>query len=265
MLDHGAEIARCCKIPVAPQPSQFHKHKETIEPVATDYGKLYASRRGWPVSRDGIEQFITDDLDIAFYWKDLSDLNHPVVALYLPTERAIVFNEKMTNLADDRPELYVSSLAHELGHAVLRHSLECDCATGSLFDDEPSTPFLNHPDTFQHDMDGELLKRMLKLVPHDAQIASKLRDKVMPDRCEPQWMYDQAQAFAGEFIAPHERLRRHLEAGELMNGWSSIYEVAKRLGCSGSFLAVRLQKLEYIVVDNGKVKLTSGTPAMKMR
>lgn len=253
MVGHGVEVAHRCDIAVADRPNRYHRHAEKVEPVALAYSNHFANLRGWPVSPDGLEAFIADDLGLTFLWEPGGDPNCEFYARYDPASGSIIFNSTYELVRNDRPDLYISFLAHEIGHVVLRHGEALDIHTGSLFDDEGKTPFLNHPQFRPRELDEDLVRRALSFAHEDPKIAAALRAEMAPERYEPQWMYDQAQHFAGAFVVPLSRLQQAIGDGELLRSWSGVHSLATTFGCSRSFIEVRLKKLGLIVVDGSRV------------
>lgn len=259
MSSHGIEVAHRCNIPLADRPNRYHRHAEKIEPVASAYSSHFATLRGWPVSPDGIEAFIADDLGLTFLWEPGNDPDCEFYARYDPAGGSIIFNSTYEWMRDDRPDIYISVLSHEIGHVVLRHGEALDTHTGSLFDDEGITPFLNHPQFRTRELDADLVRRALAFAHEDPKIAAALRAQMTPDRYEPQWMYDQAQHFAGAFIVPCTRLQDAVGDGSLLRTWDGVHRLAKAFGCSKSFMEVRLKKLGLIIVDGSRVMPTPGS------
>jgi hypothetical protein len=259
MIGHGVEVASRSKITVAPRPSKYNKHIDEIEPVANNYADLYAVKRGWPITPEGLESFISDDLNVPFCWEEGEDPECDFYARYDPYQRTIIFNSKYEWIPETRPDLYISYLSHEVGHVVLRHGEAFDLETKLLFEDEVKVQFLNHPAMQSKEMDEELLKRALRVSHTDPHLASVLRTQLVPERYEPQWMYDQAQHFAGGFIVPRQRIQDEIGDGKILRSWDGIHHLARRFGCSKSFMQVRLKKLGLIVVEGNHVRPNSET------
>lgn len=259
MVGHGVEVAFRSKIMVAPRPSKYNKHSDDIEPIANNYADFYAVKRGWPLTPEGLESFISDDLDISFCWEEGEDPECDFYARYDPYRRTIIFNSKYAWIPETRPDLYISYLSHEVGHVVLRHGEALDLGTKSLFENGEKIQFLNHPTMQPKEMDEELLNRALKIVHTDPHLASRLRAQLMPERYEPQWMYDQAQHFAGGLIVPQKRIQDEIGDGNILRSWGGIHHLARRFGCSNSFMEVRLKKLGLILIEGNRVRPNSET------
>ena len=259
MAGHGVDVASRSNIAAAPRPNQYHKHFDIIEPLARDYAEYYSALRGWPITPEGLESFISDDLDIPFVWEEGEDTHCDFYARYEPHRRNIIFNTKYEWIPETRPDLYISFLSHELGHVVLRHGEALDLDTGSLFDEDTPIHFLNHPTMRPKEIEEELLKRALRIAHTDPKVASTLRAQLIPERFEPQWMYDQAQHFAGAFIVPSHRIRDEVRDAKILSSWAGIHQLARRFCCSNSFMEVRLKKLNLVLVEGNRVHPNTST------
>lgn len=148
---------------------------------------------------------------------------------------------------------------------MLRHGEALDLETTSLFDDDVKIHFLNHPTMRPREMDEGLLKRALRVAHTNPRIADTLRAQLVPERYEPQWMYDQAQHFAGAFIVPYQRIQDEVRNGTTLRSWDGVHQLARQFRCSNSFMEVQLKKLGLILVEGNCVRPNNGIGQQQSR
>lgn len=249
-----------CKIEV-PAPSEYISY-ETIDALALQFNQAYRSQS--KKNKDGFPL----DIDLLLDWLDISldyglfeePMGASFFANFNPADGGVVrINQKHEDLFENRPDVYLICVGHEIGHAVCRHHDHKDLQDDlPLFGITKSSPVLLHKSTWhQYGLSAEeVKKRRLELEQQkndwvkSALINSKARQalELINKKFEPQWMFRQAEHFAKCLAIPRDRLFDILEEKPLMSGWPPIYQLAKIFGVSATTMRIRLQALKLIEI-----------------
>lgn len=246
-----------------PEPSKFISFK-TVDSIALEVSKAYRNesknRQEYPID---CERF-ADWLELAIY---SDEFNEPEGAsffagLTLMDGGTVCINEKHRSLFDERPDVYLICLGHEIGHAVLKH-----LSHPSVNDDLPlfsenskKEPVMLHSSSwFQYGLPKKevekrrtISREMKDDLVKTAAINSEDRRllKQLDEKFEPEWMFKQAEHFAKCLCIPQDKLFETLEFIPLMKGWNSIYKLSESFGVSASVMKSRLLTLNLIELDN---------------
>jgi hypothetical protein len=245
-------------IPVSPPPSRFSRHADVIDPIAEAYTDIYQARYGFPLRAAALERFLEFDLKLPYGWQDIPEPKAiHILAQHDPTTGAIHANNRYADFFEEHPHLLASALLHELGHVALRHGeLYADASLPFLPGIQMPSPFLHRTGSLPWGIDGDLLRRAVKVALMDDRVRAILK----PERFEPDWVYTQAQRFAAAFMIPHTRLRERLQEMRDCTRWTAVYELARRFATSPSMMRYRLEQLNYIVVHGKDI-----TPGVHLR
>lgn len=245
-----------------PEPSKFVSFKK-VDSVALELSKAYRSEsknnQGYPID---CERFV-DWLELSLY---SDEFDEPAGAsffagLTLADGGTVCINEKHRSFFDERPDVYLICLGHEIGHAVLGHLNH-----SSINDDLPlfskcskTEPIMLHSSSwFQYGLPKKevekrkaISKKMRDDLVSTAAINTQDRQllKQLDEKFEPEWMFKQAEHFAKCLCIPQDRLYEVLEIIPLMKGWNSIYKLAEAFGISASVMRSRLLYLNLIEMD----------------
>jgi IrrE N-terminal-like domain len=231
-------------LPVSPPPSRFLRHADAIDPIAEAYAEIYRARYGFPVRVEALERFLEFDLTLPYGWEDIAEPEAiRILAQHDPTSGAIHANNRYAEFFDAHPHLLTSALLHELGHVALRHGeLYADAGMPFLPGMQMPSPFLHRIEWLPWGISEDLLKRAVKVGMMDDRVRAILK---LP-RCEPDWVYSQAQRFAAAFMIPHTRLDEHVQQMRDLTRWQAVYEIARQFATSATMMRYRLEQLGYM-------------------
>lgn len=255
-----------------PEPSQFVSFK-TVDSIALEVIKAYRSvtnnKQGYPLD---CERF-ADWLELSVYSDEFDEPEGAsfFAGLSLIDGGTICINEKHRSFFDERPDVYIICLGHEIGHAILKH-LNHPSVNDELplfFDNSERKPMMLHSSSwFQYGLHKEDVEKrkvftnklksdLVKTAAIDIEKRQEL--KQLDEKFEPLWMFKQAEHFAKCLCIPHDKLFETLEFIPLMNGWSSIYKLANIFGVSASVMKSRLLVLDLIEIDNNNQPIPIST------
>lgn len=245
-----------------PEPSKFVSFK-TVDTVALEVSIAYRSesknKQGYPID---CERF-ADWLELSIYSDEFNEPDGAsfFAGLTLVDGGTVCINEKHRTLFDERPDVYLICLGHEIGHAILGHLNHA-----SLNDNLPlfsetveREPFMLHSSSwFQYGLPKEEVEKRKSISNQMKQnlvrtAAINIEDrqflKQLDEKFEPEWMFKQAEYFAKCLCIPQDKLYELLEVKPLMKGWGSVYNLAEVFGVSGSVMKSRLLYLNLIEMD----------------
>src|SRR5699024_8456910 len=130
----GAEMLNI----TAPAPSRYVSH-QLVEDVATQCNLVYRKYSGVKKGYPGNNEKLVDVLQIHLSWEVVDEPEDAIFfACYSQhgSEGEITINKKHRKFFESRPEIYNSTLGHEIGHCILNHhSFGSSEGTPSLFPD----------------------------------------------------------------------------------------------------------------------------------
>ena len=245
-----------------PEPSKFVSFN-TVDLIALQLSQLYRSesknKQGYPLD---CEKF-ADWLELSIYSDNFDEPEGAsfFAGLAISDGGTVYVNEKHRQLFDERPDVYVICIGHEIGHATLKHlnhpSINQEL---SLFpEDNQNEQFMLHSSSwFQYGLPKEEVEKrknfsrklkedLVKKAALDSEARQKLRQ--FDEKFEPDWMFKQAEHFAKCLCIPQDKLYEVLEIMPLMKGWRPIYSLAESFRVSPSVMKSRLLNLNLIEID----------------
>lgn len=245
-----------------PEPSRFVSFK-IVDSVALELSKAYRSesknKQGYPID---CERFV-DWLELSIYSDYFEEPEGATffAGLSLLNGGTVCINEKHRQFFEDRPDVYLICLGHELGHAVLGHlrhpSINEDLPLFSNTTNK-DTVMLHSSSWFQYGLPKDEVDKRINIT---KQIKETLVKKALVDseafhelqnfdeKFEPKWMFKQAEHFAKCLCIPQDKLFELLELIPLTNSWSPIYRLAEIFGVSASIMKSRLVNLNLIEIN----------------
>jgi len=96
-------------------------NERMVEDHAADLLRRFCTLTGVPPTLPvPIERVAEDPCDLGILWEPIPEgVGRTTLAALRPAERLVVFNETRRLLFDDTPFLYITVLAHEVGHWLL--------------------------------------------------------------------------------------------------------------------------------------------------
>ncbi len=262
MIDPNLEI---------PEPSKFVSFK-TVDSIALQLSQLYRreskNKQGYPLD---CERF-ADWLELSIYSDEFDEPEGAsfFAGLTISDGGTVYINEKHRQLFDERPDVYVICIGHEIGHATLKHlSHPSINQEFPLFSESSQNEqFMLHSSSwFQYGLpkdevekrkifSKQLKENLVKKAVLDSDARRELRQ--LDEKFEPDWMFKQAEHFAKCLCIPQDKLYELLEITPLMKGWRPIYRLAEAFGVSLSVMKSRLLNLNLIEIgkDNQPIPVS---------
>lgn len=251
MLSHNIHI---------PRPSPYIRLQE-VDVIAQEFSHAYREHHGMDSLPVDIERLL-DWLDISYYWDNLEETEGSTcfARIGVCQGAAIEINEYHRDLFEKRPEVFRICLGHEAGHLILNHPA-CFATTDAptLFKSDDVCRFLHKDSWSQYGLTSDEVRERItatkaakeKLV-KNAVISRAAYDamQAIDDKCEPDWMFWQAEHFARCIAIPSEQLYSVIERDPLSAGWGRVYELAKVFEVPPSSMTKRLEKLKLIEMDS---------------
>ncbi len=242
-----------------PRPSRFINLDE-VDIIAQKFSCAYREDGGVDGLPLDVERLL-DWLEISYYWDNLEESEGATCFARIDVDQGsmIEINEHHRDLFEDRPEVYRICLGHEAGHLVLNHpEFFSTTDTPTIFQNDKVGHFFHKESWNQYGLtSSEVSQRIAatkaakqKLV-KNAVLSPAAFDaiKLIDNKCEPEWMFWQAEHFARCIAIPKAELLEILEQEPLSRGWGPIYTLAKVFRVPPSSMTKRLEKLNLIEMD----------------
>lgn len=247
----------------APAPSRYVSH-QVVEDVATQcnhvYRKQIGAKKGYPVDTEKLIEV----LRVRLMWEPVDE---PEDAIFFACysqhgdEGEITINKKHRKFFESRPEIYSSTLGHEIGHCILNHyNFGSSIGTPSLFPDiQESLPCFHKSSWFPYGLSRAEVERLKTLerkvqekLVKKALVDGKSRSAIehLKDKYEPEWMFRQAEHFSRCLLIPKDSILELLEESWDFNSWATIYRMAEMFKVPASMLRIRLEKMGIIEVGS---------------
>lgn len=251
-----------------PDPSPFVLN-ETVGIISTAYSRAfrekYPAREGALLDVDRLVDFL--EISILEEEEDepegarilASTQNDPVHGA------TIIVNKRYRDFFKERPDVYAAAVGHEVGHIALAH-LDILAAppeqTSLLFDVQSRPAVRLHKSTWGwyglskaeienlKAREREAIATMLKAPSISNEAIKTLKE--LDSHLEPDWMFWQAECFARCLLIPNDLLQAALRKNWNFYSWSSVYDLARAFGVSGTMMGNRLKKIGVIEVVDGK-------------
>lgn len=254
----------------APAPSKYVPHR-VVEEVAGQCIDIYRKQKGEKKAFAVDPGKLVETLKIQLKWEAVDEPDDAVFfASYSQhgTEGEIVINKKHRKFFEARPDVYRTTLGHEIGHCVLNHyNFGSAGNTQPLFQDfEFSTASFHKSSWFPYGLSHAEVER-LKV--QEKRVKARLVTKALVnarahtalkhlnDKFEPEWMFRQAEHFARCLLIPKDRLLELFEESWDFTSWATLYRWAELFKVPASVMRIRLEKLGLIEIRNdGKPHLT---------
>jgi transcriptional regulator with XRE-family HTH domain len=246
-----------------PAPSRYVSH-QVVEDVATQCNHVYRKhtgvKKGYPVDTEKLVEV----LRIHLMWETVDEPENAIFfACYSQhgDEGEITINKKHRKFFESRPEIYSSTLGHEIGHCILNHyNFGSSVGTPSLFPDiQESLPCFHKSSWFPYGLSRAEVERLKTL---ERKVQEKLVKRALvdeksrrviehlKDKYEPEWMFRQAEHFSRCLLIPKDRILEVLEESWDFNSWATIYRIAEIFKVPASMLRIRLEKMGIIEVGS---------------
>lgn len=242
-----------------PGPSRFISFDE-VDSIAQNFDRLYREDSAENGLQLNIERFL-DWLEISYFWDDLKELEGATCFARIDVDQGctLEINEHYRDFFEGRPDVYRICLGHEAGHLALNHPafFSTDDAP-TFFDRKSESRFLHKESWNQYGLKGTEVKERIaatnaakQTLVKNAVISSRAYDaiRLIDDKCEPDWMFGQAEHFSRCIAIPKAKLFEILELDPLSREWRRIYELAKDFDVPPSSMTKRLEKLKLIAID----------------
>jgi len=242
-----------------PRSSRYISFQD-VDLIAQNLSRAYGEHLGGGELPIDMERLL-DWLEISYYWDNLEETEGATCFARIDMRRdaGIEINEHYRDLFENRPEVFRICLGHEAGHIVLNHPeffLTTDAPT--FFESDDGCRFLHKESWNQYGLSSSEVKERIaatknarqKLV-KNAVLSQAAYDaiKLLDDKCEPDWMFWQAEHFARCITIPSAQLFEILERAPLSPGWGPIYKLSKIFEVPPSSMTKRLEKLNLIAMD----------------
>lgn len=242
-----------------PRPSRYTR-LEDVDVIAQNFSRMYREHLGKDVMPIDLERLL-DWLEISYYWDNLEETEGATCFARIAVGQgaAIEINEYHRDLFETRPDVFRICLGHEVGHLVLNHpAFFSTMDAPPLLDGNDACRFLHKDSWSQFGLTSEEVRERItatkaakeKLV-KNAVISRVAYDAIqaIDDKCEPDWMFWQAEHFARCIAIPREWLFSIIEHDPLFAGWGAIYKLAKVFEVPPSSMTKRLERLNLIEMD----------------
>lgn len=247
---HGVQI---------PGPSRFISLDE-IDSIAQTYERSYREGTAANSFPFDIERFL-DWLEISYYWDNLQQTEGVTcfARINLDQRSTVEINEHYRAFFEDRPDVFRVCLGHEAGHLALNHPAFFSSSDApAFFEPRDGHQFLHKQSWNQYGLtSAEVRERIMtakaakeKLLVN-AMINKRAYDalKMIDDKCEPEWMFWQAEHFARCIAIPKDKLFEVLEVEPFTSGWSQVYRLVELFEVPVSSMRTRLEKLKIMELD----------------
>ena len=246
---HGVQI---------PVPSRFISFDE-VDSIAQNFDRLYREQTAEKGLQLDIERFL-DWLEISYFWDDLKELEGATCFARIDVDNGntVEINEHYRDLFEDRPDVYRVCLGHEAGHLALNHPAFFSTGDApTFFGGKADSRFLHKESWSQYGLTSTEVRERIAatnaarhILVKNAVISPGAYDaiKLIDDKCEPDWMFRQAEHFSRCIAIPRAKLFEILEQDPLRHGWGPVYSLAKSFGVPPSSMKVRLEKLNLIQI-----------------
>lgn len=248
---------------VVPKVTRYTKHSE-IDEIASSIAIWWLSESSSIDSEIvDVEDFVATVLDKEIRWDSINEPPNRTCFASLTSE-TITLNSQHRGLFTEKPFILRSSLAHEVGHSILRHveALDTNPDQPSLFEQDDAAQIRFHDSALRRfDLSNEEYLKIRSDLARIAAIDWEARQVLaeLSNRLEPEWMFYQAEQFASCFLIPKNKLFECIADENSLTTWRSLYALAKRFEVSISMMCVRLQKLNLISLRGRQIIVTPQT------
>lgn len=241
-----------------PVPSRFVSFDE-VDSIAQNFDRLYREHTAEKGLQLNIERFL-DWLEISYFWDDLTEFDGATCFARIDVDRGstVEINEHYRDFFEGRSDVYRICLGHEAGHLALDHpAFFLTDKAPTLLGRKDDSRFLHKESWNQYGLtSAEVRERIAatnaakQTLVKNAFISPSAYDaiKLIEDKCEPSWMFGQAEHFARCIAIPKGRLFELLEQDPVGHGWGPVYSLAKSFGVPPSSMKIRLEKLNLIQI-----------------
>lgn len=233
---------------------------DDVDLIAQNFSRAYEEHGGQDGLPIDVERFL-DWLEISYYWDNLEETEGATcfARINLDQGATIEINEYYRDLFESRPEVFRICMGHEAGHLVLNHpEFFSPKDTTSFLNRENDCSFLHKESWNQYGLTSSEVRERItairvakqKLV-RNAVLSQAAYDAIqlMDDKCEPDWMFWQAEHFARCITIPSAQLFEILKHDPLSPGWAAVYKLAKVFEVPPSSMTKRLEKLNLIEMN----------------
>lgn len=199
-----------------PGPSRFIGFDE-VDSIAQNFDRLYREDTAEKGFQLDIERFL-DWLEISYFWNDLKELEGATCFARIDVEEGstVEINEHYRDLFEDRPDVYRICLGHEAGHLALNHPAFFSTDDAPTFFGRKGDGWFLHKESWnQYGLtSAEVGERIAatnaakRTLVKNAVMSPKAYDaiKLLEDKCEPDWMFRQAEHFSRCIAIPKAKL-----------------------------------------------------------